>query len=121
MNISALHRRLLVDVLAIDTSYPLVITGEYAAQAHGLIDRLSQDIDVATENPFPMSAIADDLVRSLTERGWQVAVISVDPLSARLMTTNTNTGQQREIDGLKKTCGRSRPTLSTPLSWASTM
>ncbi|MCX4852249.1 hypothetical protein [Streptomyces canus] len=42
-----------------------MITGGYVAQTHDLVDRLSQDIDVATENPATMSAIADDLVRGL--------------------------------------------------------
>lgn len=51
VNLSELHRRLLADVLAIGTPYPLIITGGYAVQAHGLVDRLSQDLDVATENP----------------------------------------------------------------------
>lgn len=51
MNLSTLHYRLLADVLAIGTPYPLAITGGYAVQAHGLVERLSQDLDVATENP----------------------------------------------------------------------
>lgn len=37
-----------------------------------------------------MSAIADDLVRGLVERGWQVDIISVDPLAARLMATRAD-------------------------------
>ncbi len=45
MNLSDLHRRLLADVISIGTPYPLVITGGYAVRAHGLVDRLSQDID----------------------------------------------------------------------------
>ncbi|MBB4779416.1 hypothetical protein BJY27_000377 [Streptomyces rapamycinicus] len=62
MNLGDLHRRLLSDVLAIGTPYPLVITGGYAVQAHGLVDRLSQDLDVATENPAPMAEITRSLV-----------------------------------------------------------
>ncbi|WP_406729989.1 hypothetical protein WJ438_37425 [Streptomyces sp. GD-15H] len=53
MNLSEPHRRLLADVLDIGTPYPLVITGGYAVQAHGLVDRLSQDVDVATEGTCP--------------------------------------------------------------------
>jgi len=102
VRITELHRRLLADVLAIGNPYPLVITGGYAVQAHGLVSRLSQDIDVATESPAPMSAIADDLVRGLAERGWQVSIISVDPLSARLMATSADTGEQCEVDVLKE-------------------
>ena len=50
MNLNDLHRRLLRDVLEIGNALPFVITGGYAVQAHGLVDRLSQDIDVATES-----------------------------------------------------------------------
>ncbi|GAB7101770.1 hypothetical protein JCM4814A_00840 [Streptomyces phaeofaciens JCM 4814] len=102
MNLSDLHRRLLHDVLAIGTPYPLVITGGYAVQAHGLVDRLSQDIDVATESPAPMADIANDLVRGLTERGWQVNVISVDSLAARLIVVSSDTGEECEVDVLKE-------------------
>ncbi|MFD3873199.1 nucleotidyl transferase AbiEii/AbiGii toxin family protein [Streptomyces sp. NPDC058623] len=102
MNLSALHRRLLADVIAIGSPYPLVITGGYAVQAHGLVDRLSQDLDVATENPAPMDDIATDLVHELTKRGWGVDVIGVDPLSARLMVTDLRGGGRCEVDVLKE-------------------
>ncbi|MEU6214689.1 hypothetical protein ABZ891_32950 [Streptomyces sp. NPDC047023] len=39
MKLSDLHRRLLAAVSDIGTPYPLVITGGYAVQAHGLIER----------------------------------------------------------------------------------
>jgi hypothetical protein len=58
VNLTGLHRRLLADVLEVGGAYPLVLTGGYAVQAHGLVDRLSQDLDVATENPEPMERIA---------------------------------------------------------------
>ncbi|MDX2393724.1 nucleotidyl transferase AbiEii/AbiGii toxin family protein [Streptomyces sp. NPDC054904] len=102
MNLTALHRRLLADVIAIGSPYPLVITGGYAVQAHGLVDRLSQDLDVATENPAPMDDIAADLVHELTKRGWGVDVIGVDPLSARLMVTDLRGGGRCEVDVLKE-------------------
>ncbi|UIX33455.1 nucleotidyl transferase AbiEii/AbiGii toxin family protein [Streptomyces sp. GQFP] len=102
MNLSGLHRRLLADVISIGTPYPLVITGGYAVQAHGLVDRLSQDIDVATENPAPMATIAQDLQQGLAHRGWQATVISVDPLSARLLVASPDTGADCEVDVLKE-------------------
>ncbi|MGW1624136.1 hypothetical protein [Streptomyces sp. NPDC002172] len=119
MNISGLHRRLLADVLAIGTPYPLVITGGYAAQAQGVVDRLSQDIDVATENPAPMSAIADDLVRGLAERGWHVGIISVDPLVParwRPAPTGSNAGSASS----RRTCGRGPSSHRMAPSWVST-
>jgi predicted nucleotidyltransferase component of viral defense system len=102
VNLTELHRRLLADVLAIGAPYPLVITGGYAVQAHGLVDRLSQDLDVATESPAPMAKIADDLRHGLTRRGWHVSMISVDPLSARLLVADPQSGEDCEVDILKE-------------------
>ncbi|MFC9796832.1 nucleotidyl transferase AbiEii/AbiGii toxin family protein [Streptomyces sp. NPDC127584] len=102
MNLSDLHRRLLADVLAVGTPYPLVITGGYAVQAHGLVDRLSQDLDVATENPASMEDIAASLRRGLADRGWHVTVISTDPLSARLIVADPVGGEECEVDILKE-------------------
>ncbi|GGO58869.1 nucleotidyl transferase AbiEii/AbiGii toxin family protein [Streptomyces lasiicapitis] len=102
MNLNDLHRRLLADVLAIGTPYPLVITGGYAVKAHGLVDRLSQDLDVATENPAPMDDIIRTLSEGLTERGWGVRQIETDPLSGRLIVTEPDTGEECEVDVLKE-------------------
>ncbi|WLQ45582.1 hypothetical protein P8A22_20795 [Streptomyces laculatispora] len=49
MNLTDLHRRLLADVLAVGGAYPLALTGDYAVQPHGLVERLSHDLDVATK------------------------------------------------------------------------
>lgn len=102
MNLTALHRRLLADVLAIGTPYPLVITGGYAVQAHGLVDRLSQDLDVATENPAPIDEIIRTVGNGLTQRGWGVQHIESSPLSGRLIATDPTTGEECEVDVLKE-------------------
>ncbi|MBM7167551.1 nucleotidyl transferase AbiEii/AbiGii toxin family protein [Streptomyces sp. G44] len=99
---STLHRRLLADVLAIGTPYPLVITGGYAVQAHGLVDRLSQDLDVATENAAPMDEIADAVSDGLLQRGWRVRHVETSPLSGRLIAADPATGEECEIDILKE-------------------
>ena len=112
MNLNALHRRLLRDVLEIGNAFPFVITGGYAVQAHGLVDRLSRDIDVATNSSLPMASLTDQLVSGLTERGWQVRVIGVDPISARFMVTEPETGEDCEVDILKE--GFNRPPEVTP-------
>ncbi|MFG2668362.1 nucleotidyl transferase AbiEii/AbiGii toxin family protein [Streptomyces sp. NPDC048387] len=102
MNLSGLHRRLLAAVIDIGSPYPLVLAGGYAVQAHGLVSRVSQDLDVATENPAPMADIATGLERGLTARGWHVEIIGVDPLSARLMVTDPDDGERCEVDVLKE-------------------
>jgi hypothetical protein len=112
MNLNALHRRLLRDVLEIGNAFPFVITGGYAVQAHGLVDRLSRDIDVATNSSIPMTSLAERLVSGLVERGWQVQVIGVDPVSARFMATDPGTGEECEVDILKE--GFNRPPEATP-------
>jgi hypothetical protein len=88
MNLSVLHRRLMQDVLEIGNSLPLVITGGYAVQAHQLVDRLSRDIDVATDSDIPMEDIVAVVVAGLTARGWDMCIIGVDPRSARMTATD---------------------------------
>ncbi|MEU2505140.1 nucleotidyl transferase AbiEii/AbiGii toxin family protein [Streptomyces sp. NPDC007863] len=106
MKLTGLHRRLLDDVLRAGTEYPLVLTGGYAVQAHGLVDRLSQDLDVATENPRPMAEIVAHLRSELEARGWRVRTVETDPLSARLIVTDAGTGEACEVDVLKEVlCG----------------
>ncbi|MEW1649082.1 nucleotidyl transferase AbiEii/AbiGii toxin family protein [Streptomyces sp. NPDC091219] len=102
MNLTHLHRRLLADVLDIGAPYPLVITGGYAVQAHGLVDRISQDLDVATESPEPISEIVHAVREGLIDRGWQVQQIEVGALSGRLIATDPETGEQCEVDVLKE-------------------
>jgi hypothetical protein len=98
MNLNALHRRLLQDVLEIGNAFPFVITGGYAVQAHGLVDRLSRDIDVATNSSLPMASLADRLtpdsrngdgrydvigtkVRALADRGYPRDLVDIHAAS----------------------------------------
>jgi predicted nucleotidyltransferase component of viral defense system len=112
VNLNDLHRRLLQDVLAIGNAFPFVITGGYAVQAHGLVDRFSRDIDVATDSALSMESLASQLATGLTERGWRVRVIGVAPLSARFMVTDPELGEDCEVDILKEAFNR--PPQDTP-------
>ncbi|MEU5438135.1 nucleotidyl transferase AbiEii/AbiGii toxin family protein [Streptomyces sp. NPDC020719] len=106
MNLTHLHRRLLADVLAVGDAYPLAVTGGYAVQAHGLVDRLSQDLDVATENPDSMESITATVRTGLEQRGWSVRALETDPLSARLIVTDPGSGEECEVDVLKEVLWR---------------
>ncbi|MGW5369847.1 nucleotidyl transferase AbiEii/AbiGii toxin family protein [Streptomyces sp. NPDC004009] len=97
-----LHTRLLADVIALGSPYPLVLTGGYAVRAHRLVNRPSQDLDVATENPAPMADIAATLRAGLEARGWKVHALETAPLSARFTVTDPATGQECEVDILKE-------------------
>lgn len=112
MNLTELHRRLLQDALEIGNSFPLVITGGYAVQAHRLVDRFSRDIDVATDTEVPMDAIVAVMTEGLTERGWDMQILGIDPLSARMMATDPSTGEWCELDILKEAFGG--PPETTP-------
>jgi predicted nucleotidyltransferase component of viral defense system len=112
MNLNDLHRRLLQDVLEIGNAFPLVITGGYAVQAHRIVDRFSQDIDMATDSRVTMETIVTTVVDGLTERGWRVEIIGVDVHGARMMTTDQDSGEQCELDVLRESF--SRPPETTP-------
>ncbi|GAA2292095.1 hypothetical protein GCM10010415_75100 [Streptomyces atrovirens] len=107
-----LHTRLLADVIALGSPYPLVLTGGYAVRAHHLVNRPSQDLDVATENPAPMADIAATLRVGLEARGWKVHALEIAPLSARFTVSDPATGQDCEVDILKENFWR--PVAQSP-------
>ncbi|MFD8965925.1 nucleotidyl transferase AbiEii/AbiGii toxin family protein [Streptomyces sp. NPDC059568] len=116
------QRRLLADVLAAGGTYPLVLAGDYAVHAHGLVNRLSRDRDwdwdrcrdlsVATESPERMETIATAVRAGLEQRGWHVRPLETDPLSTQLIVTDPATRQERrwqeqyEVDIRKETLWR---------------
>ncbi|MEU3223934.1 nucleotidyl transferase AbiEii/AbiGii toxin family protein [Streptomyces sp. NPDC006976] len=102
MKLPPLHESLLADIIDLGAPYPLVLTGGYAVQAHGLVERFSRDLDVATENPAPMHEIVASLTTGLTERGWRTTHVQADPLSARFLVTDPATGEECEVDVLKE-------------------
>jgi predicted nucleotidyltransferase component of viral defense system len=101
MNFPELHRHLLHDLLEVGRDFPLVITGGYAVQAHGLVTRASRDLDVATQNPMAMNAIVAAVSAGLTARSWTVRQVETDPLAARLIVADKE-GQECEVDILKE-------------------
>ncbi|MGW0601169.1 nucleotidyl transferase AbiEii/AbiGii toxin family protein [Streptomyces sp. NPDC002776] len=102
MKLTALHERLLADILDVGSPYPLVLTGGYAVQAHGLVERFSRDLDVATENPASMDEIVASLATGLVARGWRTTHVQTDPLSGRFLVTDPDTGEECEVDVLKE-------------------
>lgn len=70
-------------------------------------------LEVATETPEPMERIAAVIRAGLTERGWRVRPLETDPLSARLLVTDPDTGEERTVDLVKETFWR--PPVTTDL------
>lgn len=106
MELTGLHQRLLADVLAVGADYPLALSGSHAVQAHGLVERVSRDVDVATENPAAMEDIATTVRAGLEERGWLVRSSETDPLSARLIVSDPATREECEVNVFKEVLWR---------------
>ncbi|GGX44301.1 MULTISPECIES: nucleotidyl transferase AbiEii/AbiGii toxin family protein [Streptomyces] len=100
-----LRHHLLTDVLTIGAPYPLVLAGGYAVRAHGLMPDASVEgpLEVATESPEPMDRVAAAVRTGLTERGWLVRPLEIDPLSARLLVTGVEGAEEHPVDLVKET------------------
>jgi hypothetical protein len=106
MKLPELHRRLLADALEVGGEYELALAGGYAVQAHGLVSRLSQDLDFATRHPASMTDIVPRLTDGLRGKGWAVSVVDVRPLKARLLATDPDSREACEVELLKEALAR---------------
>ncbi|MFF6781088.1 hypothetical protein [Streptomyces sp. NPDC012510] len=106
---------LLDDVLSLGSPYALALTGDHAAQAHGLVEARppARDLELATEHAAAMEQIAATVRVGLAERGWLVHAVETTPLSARLLVTDPTTAEERTVDLLKETLWH--PPVRTPL------
>ncbi|MDI9832277.1 nucleotidyl transferase AbiEii/AbiGii toxin family protein [Streptomyces sp. KAU_LT] len=134
------RRHLTDDVLTVGARYALVLAGECAVRAHGLTPaprretppraqalelpgaedhrrrrgpRRPGPLEVATQTAEPMERVAAVLCAGLAERGWEVRPVETDPLSARLLVTDPDTGEERTVDVVKETLWR--PPVTTDL------
>ncbi|MDX2576737.1 nucleotidyl transferase AbiEii/AbiGii toxin family protein [Streptomyces scabiei] len=102
MRLPDLHRRLLSDALDSGHAYRLVLAGGYAIQAHELVSRTSQDLDLATDAPEGMTEITSAVAAGLEDKGWGIRIVEVAPRMARLLATDAATGASCELDILKE-------------------
>ncbi|MGQ4399969.1 hypothetical protein ACN6K4_006136 [Streptomyces hayashii] len=88
------HLRLLADIFGMPgptTSW--VLAGGYALQAHGLLRRPHDNVDLATESAEPMPLLAETLASALSSLGRREATPQdLDPLSAHLSVRDRETG-----------------------------
>ncbi|MEU6256242.1 nucleotidyl transferase AbiEii/AbiGii toxin family protein [Streptomyces sp. NPDC047043] len=102
MRLPDLHRRLLRDALDSGHAYGLVLAGGYAIQAHELVCRTSQGVDLATDAPADMNEITGAVAAGLADRGWTMRIIEVAPRMSRLIATDAASGASCEMDILKE-------------------
>ncbi|MBC9727564.1 hypothetical protein [Streptomyces sp. TRM68367] len=102
MKTPELHQRLLDDLLAAGAAYPLLVAGADAVRAHGLVERTSRSVTMAVEHPATMADIAAAVSAGLARRGWLVRTSEPDPLSARLVVTEPESGEKCKVDIVKE-------------------
>jgi hypothetical protein len=106
MKLPPVQRRLPADALDAGRDYELALAGGHAALAHGLVARPSQDLDFVTRHPASMTDIVPPFADGLRGKGWAVAVLDVRPLEARLLVTDPDSREAREVQLLKEALSR---------------
>ncbi|MGH3682478.1 MAG: nucleotidyl transferase AbiEii/AbiGii toxin family protein [Natronosporangium sp.] len=102
MDMPDFHRQVLDAALDLCRTHRLVLVGGYAMIAHGLVERPSQDLDLATFSATPLEDVIDSLAADFRRRGFEVQQIRGTPLLGRLLVTDPTTGQACAVDVMKK-------------------
>ena len=64
MRLVPFHQRVLHISLPLCERFGLVLAGGYAVQAHGLLERSSQDLDFATNQHVPLEKITHEVAEA---------------------------------------------------------
>lgn len=99
-------RRLLADLLTVGRSYQVVLGGDCAARAHGLVERPVHTVELATESPVPLTELTTEVADGLERRGWSVRVLVGDPLASALAVTDRGTAEEYAVELRKETLWR---------------
>lgn len=102
MELPPFHRRVLEAGLAACERYDLVLAGGYAMRAHGLTDRPSQDLDLATAHATPLPEIAEAVAASYRALGFDVRLIEGTARMTRLIVSDPISEQSCELDLMKE-------------------
>jgi hypothetical protein len=98
--VDELQDRLVRVGLATLTEHGFALAGGYALQAHGLIDRLSEDVDLFTDrwDTAEFSRAVDALVEAYRGEGLDVVVARRAETFARLEATEPASGRAGAVD-----------------------
>lgn len=102
MRMPDFHRQVLHATLDLCRVHGLVLAGGYAMLAHGLVERPSQDLDLATISATPLEDVIDALATEFRRRGFEVQQVRGTPLLGRLLVSEPTTGQVCAVDVMKK-------------------
>jgi hypothetical protein len=98
-----LHRELARIAFAAGDDLGLMLAGGYAIRAHGLTERPSGDLDLATAAGLDLPTIVDRLSVAFARNGFTVHVIDAKPRMARMEVTRGTA--VCEVDLLKEAVG----------------
>lgn len=95
------HALLLETVLPVCAQYELALAGGYAIQAHGLVDRPSEDVDFATASSVPVAEIVAALAEAYERGGFAVTMRGGDARKGHL-DVRLPSGTVYRVDVLKE-------------------
>jgi hypothetical protein len=98
-----LHRELARIAFAAGDDLGLMLAGGYAIRAHGLTERPSGDLDLATSAGVALPSILARLAEAFRQHGFDVQLIESSPRMARLQVTRG--AEACEVDLLKEAVG----------------
>lgn len=105
------HVLLMNAALPVCEKYGLALAGGYAIRAHGLVDRPSEDLDLATADGTPIEVIAAALADAYRAAGMRAEVISAQGRKGHLSVSVPGGGTYR-VDLLKEPLTRSPSLMS---------
>ncbi|MFJ7341412.1 hypothetical protein ACIQU3_14100 [Streptomyces sp. NPDC101110] len=105
--------RLLGELVTVGEGYSLLLAGSCAVLAHGLVERVGRDVDVATGHPAATEVVADAVRTGLVGRGWLVQTLEAGALSAQFLVTDAPSGAECEVTLRKEVLWR--PPVETEL------
>ncbi|MCO5994024.1 nucleotidyl transferase AbiEii/AbiGii toxin family protein [Actinoallomurus rhizosphaericola] len=103
LSLPPFHRRLLEAGRDLCEDYGLCLAGGYAMMAHGLVERPSDDIDLATGHPLPVDDLADRVADEYRNEGFAVEGRPGGARFARLLVGDPRTGEICPVDLMKTT------------------
>ncbi|MGH3711852.1 MAG: nucleotidyl transferase AbiEii/AbiGii toxin family protein [Micromonosporaceae bacterium] len=96
------HQRVVEAGLSAGRRFGLILAGGYAMRAHGLTERQSQDLDLATNDQAPLPTIAAEVAAAYRAAGFDAVVNRATPRMARIDISDPLTGQSVPLDLMKE-------------------
>ncbi|MEU7898569.1 hypothetical protein AB0B45_37620 [Nonomuraea sp. NPDC049152] len=113
MRLPAFHARLVEATRDVRERRGLLLAGGHAMNAHGLTDRPSDDLVLATGLGTPLSEVAEDLAAELRRHGLSLTAVDVTERLARMVVRDEVSGERCAVSVLKEAL-RDRPLALEP-------